>query len=104
MSDEFWRLYKNVERWALSSEVNDLIRDDVKSLYEYVKSQVGSSISETLFSRGLISGTLYDEIKDVERLLDNLDAIDLDMIKASLIRILEILEQAYFSAVRVSKD
>ncbi|MCQ4344088.1 MAG: hypothetical protein NO117_03915 [Sulfolobales archaeon] len=104
MSDEFWRLYKNVERWALSSEVNDLIRDDVKTLYDYVKSQVGSSIAETLLSRGLISGTLYDEIKDVERLLDNLDAIDLDMIKANLIRILEILEQAYFSAVRVSKS
>ncbi len=99
MDEEFWRLYRKVERWAFTEGHNDDMRKDIKEFYEFVASRTGKPVAESLLSKGRISGALYDEIKDVERLVSTIDSLDLDFIKAQLIRILEILEQAYFSAL-----
>lgn len=97
MSDEeFWNLYRKVERWIFENEKPEMVRDVVE-YYEWVASKTGKPVAEALFRKGLISGTLYDEIKDVERIVQNIGDYDLSFIKAQLIRILEVLEQAYFS-------
>lgn len=93
---EFWDLYRKVERWIFQEESQQMV-EDILAYYDWIASRVGRPLAENLLRRGLISGSLYDELKDVERIINNIRSYDLQFVKAQLVRILEVLEQAYFS-------
>jgi uncharacterized protein YutE (UPF0331/DUF86 family) len=113
MSEEFWSLYKNIEKgtkvsieeFLKNKELNYEVKSSSLSLYKKVLSDASKIVKESedskiiweLLRRNIISASLAQELLDISNTMNNIFSIDDTIIYSMLVRIMEDLEELYFS-------
>lgn len=115
----FWENYKLIElgtkvsldEFLQNKEIKENVRKGIKGLYEEVMAQVekitGKKDEDAIWDLAkakVISPNIIQELLDVISLVKNLDKIDDVILYTMLVRIMEDLEQLYFSVNRLSKS
>lgn len=109
----FWDLYHRIERGTKISleefkQDNELKRDvknAILELYSYVISMCRKVIDEDddekllyqLFRNRIIDSSLLQELMDIKGLIANINEIDDEMLYSLLVRIMEDLEELFYS-------
>ncbi len=113
MSTRFWSLYKNIEKgtkvsldeFSENKELNYEVRSSSLSLYNDVIAEASKIVNEKadskiiweLLRRNIISVSLAQELIDISKIINNIFSIDDTIIYSMLVRIMEDLEELYFS-------
>ncbi len=113
MSEEFWSLYKNIEKgtkvsieeFLKNKELNYEVKSSSLSLYKKVLSDASKIVKESedskiiweLLRRNIISASLAQELLDISNTMNNIFSTDDTIIYSMLVRIMEDLEELYFS-------
>ncbi|AWR93470.1 hypothetical protein [Acidianus brierleyi] len=113
MSTRFWLLYKNIEKgtkvsldeFSENKELNYEVRNSSLSLYRDVITEASRIVNESedskiiweLLRRNIISVSLAQELIDISKIIANIFSIDDAVIYSMLVRIMEDLEELYFS-------
>ncbi|MFP3226615.1 MAG: hypothetical protein RXQ80_06830 [Sulfolobaceae archaeon] len=113
--EEFWRYYRTIERGTVVSleefEKDDILKRDIReaiaSLYKLilnlsrkVSNNEGEDLIWDLAKKNIINPSLIQEYLDVIRIVKNVNKVSDDILYSMLVRIMEDLEQLYFSIIK----
>jgi len=120
VSTRFWLLYKNIEKgtkvsldeFSENKELNYEVRNSSLSLYRDVITEASRIVNESedskiiweLLRRNIISVSLAQELIDISKIIANIFSIDDAVIYSMLVRIMEDLEELYFSIIKFKTD
>jgi len=113
VSTRFWSLYKSIEKgtkvsldeFSENKELNYEVRSSSLSLYKDVMAEASKIVNEKedskiiweLLRRNIISVSLAQELIDISKIITSIFSIDDEIIYGMLVRIMEDLEELYFS-------
>lgn len=113
VSTRFWSLYKSIEKgtkvsldeFSENKELNYEVRSSSLSLYKDVMAEASKIVNEKEDSKiiwellriNIISVSLAQELIDISKIITSIFSIDDEIIYGMLVRIMEDLEELYFS-------
>ena len=113
--EEFWKYYRIIERGTTISleefekdeDLKKDIREAITSLYKLILSlsrkvsaNEGEDLIWDLAKKNVINPSLIQEYLDVIRIVKNVDKVSDEILYSMLVRIMEDLEQLYFSIIK----